>query len=528
LRPGRRAFDTGASWKGKIGHARLVIRFSAMKGYSFMDRPIPPGHRLVRDWYDFEPTPDDNFNIDFWSPPPKALLNDKWLVLEPEIARLAPFRGGDFVVPVRWLADKIGATVAWNQETRTGTLKRGDAEVALAIGRSHDSAANEVRGRIEQGRLMVSARDAITELGGNFTTWPSVSKFVLTLPPPAKSRPKPKPALADYTTVEAAGGSLRAMDEQPSVVMKSEQVDVTITSAGASVDCVFVLENEGPATDVKMGFPERGWGVADPEQPRGFVSFHSSVDDDVVPTKIEGLEIDKSSWRRWRTNVVPFAAGQTRRVEVRYQQKLGETPQRTRFFTYDLETGASWKGKIGQTRLRVDFRDVTGYACMDGDVLEHEDLRYKWRNYEPTAENNYFIEFYPPPPPVVLNGERLTLETRGPPLPRFHEGELLVPVRWLAKQIGATVTWDQATRTASLWRGDVQLALAVRGTNTEPTATEDNDSERQPLERPVWGRVESFALVISARDVIEAFGGSTDWRGEAEGFVMTLPPLPAD
>lgn len=176
-------FDTGASWKGKIGHARLVVRFSAMKGYSFMDRKIPPGYRVVRDWYEFEPSADDNFNIDFWSPPPKALLNDKWLVLEPEIARLAPFRGGDFVVPVRWLADKIGATVAWDQDTRTGTLKRGDAEVALAIGKSHDSATHEVRGRIEQGRLMVSAQYAIRRLGGSVTTWPSVSKFVMTLPP---------------------------------------------------------------------------------------------------------------------------------------------------------------------------------------------------------------------------------------------------------------------------------------------------------------------------------------------------------
>ena len=164
-------------------------------------------------------------------------------------------------------------------------------------------------------------------------------------------------AFADDGAVQGVGGAIRAMKEHPSVLMETMAVAIQVNpEREARVDCHFVFRNTGPATTVRMGFPEsaQGYGT-DVRHPRGFTSFATWVDGRRVQAKIEGFKAEREIglWSRWRVKAVRFATGQTRRVRVQYTAPLGQVSDGSRFFNYRIGTGGSWKGPIGYARLRV-------------------------------------------------------------------------------------------------------------------------------------------------------------------------------
>jgi len=317
----------------------------------------------------------------------------------------------------------------------------------------------------------------------------------------------------DDGAVEGVGGAMHAMRAHPSIVMQSETVDAVISAKGADVKCVFTFRNEGPATTVKMGFPEQGWGDIDYEHATGFSSFRSWVDGKPVPTRTEGGKVDRSAgsgWKRWRTKVVRFGAGQTRHVKVRYEEKLGEISGGERFFTYMLSTGASWKGKIGRAKLTVRFRDVPGYSTEDGGVLEGFRVVKAWRDFEPTYKDDFHIWFWPAAPPLIVNGKQLPYDLRTAPLPQIGFGDLLVPVRWLVRHIGGTLSWDPKSGSAILRRGLDEVTLLAH-----PSSSEQNG---------IPARMRHSRLVVSIADVSRAFGGSATLEHNPERVVVTLNP----
>ncbi len=68
--------------------------------------------------------------------------------------------------------------------------------------------------------------------------------------------------------------------------------------------------------------------------------------------------------RRWRVKSVPFAAHQTRVVRdeyvaaLSYPSMVSRSPEDARWFTYILDTGASWKGPIGRERVTIDLSQL--------------------------------------------------------------------------------------------------------------------------------------------------------------------------
>lgn len=163
------------------------------------------------------------------------------------------------------------------------------------------------------------------------------------------------------------GGSPRLLTGHPSVSMQSELVRMTVGASSATVDCRFVFRNDGPACQVRMGFPDQARGADDPEEdseggpapktkPRSsFTSFRSYVDGQLVPTElIHGAH--GGNW--WHAKTVSFPAHGTRLVRDVYTVPLGGqildggAMQQT---SYILHTGASWHGPIGRSEVVVTF-----------------------------------------------------------------------------------------------------------------------------------------------------------------------------
>ena len=101
-----------------------------------------------------------------------------------------------------------------------------------------------------------------------------------------------------------------------------------------------------------MGFPEETWRTLDGRGQAShlhtrFLKFASWVDDQPWKSRTtdwRSLGKQGSGLRRWRAKSVPFAANQTRVVRDEYIMALGYAGGGADWFTYGLDTGASWKG----------------------------------------------------------------------------------------------------------------------------------------------------------------------------------------
>ena len=162
------------------------------------------------------------------------------------------------------------------------------------------------------------------------------------------------------------GGAMRLMHGHPSIRMVSEEVHIKLPEE--AVDARFVFKNEGPATTVRMGFPDEAGGEGAPEEGgrlTRFDRFASYVDGQPVKVKrVVGYHSgEDEDYDLWWVKQVHFDRGQTRVVENRYASR-GSNNDDDRWFVYVLTTGASWKGPIGHAHIVCDIHDIRNVAPL--------------------------------------------------------------------------------------------------------------------------------------------------------------------
>lgn len=100
---------------------------------------------------------------------------------------------------------------------------------------------------------------------------------------------------------------------------------------------------------------------------------------------------------------------------------------------------------------------------------------------------------------IVLNGTELALDVA----PTNVQGRLLVPFRALGEGLGATVNWDNATKTATLTKGDLNVSVVIN--NKEAKV----NGESKTLE--VAATVISGRTLVPVRFVSENLGLDVKW-----------------
>lgn len=170
------------------------------------------------------------------------------------------------------------------------------------------------------------------------------------------------------------GGSPGLVNGHPSVRMEKEVIRMTVGEQSVTVDCRFTFTNHGPATTVRMGFPDYGLGANDPYEERNtewdktkpvsvYTSFRSWVDGKRAPTELVRSKVENQAWQ---AKMVTFDQGQTREVRDLYTMPLGggvfDSAGSISEAGYVLHTGASWHGSIGSTLVVVTFnrKDMPG------------------------------------------------------------------------------------------------------------------------------------------------------------------------
>jgi hypothetical protein len=250
-------------------------------------------------------------------------------------------------------------------------------------------------------------------------------------------------ARANDTAIWGVGGAIRPMQEHPSIVMENMDLRVDIYPEIGRARCDYVLHNIGPATTVRMGFPETVTGPR-AGRPRGFLSFATTVDGHAVPARVEGVLV-RGAWdtTRWRVKTVRFRAGQRRRIQVSYTSELGITltNKQRRVFSYKIQTGASWKGPIGSVRVRVfgHYDPNRNWLEAGPQFRQTGPTSFEWstRNLEPKEE--LYFRYYGDDIALTLSGRRVHwLEYRGT-YAYIRDGQAWLQVRMAAEALRAEV-----------------------------------------------------------------------------------------
>lgn len=170
------------------------------------------------------------------------------------------------------------------------------------------------------------------------------------------------------------GGSPRLLSNHPSIRMARERVVIDVRPEGYHVEATFVFRNDGPACNVRMGFPDRDdnpdtIALDQREQAKAagqnapaltaLKGFRSWVDGKPVKTL---LLPDANGYWAWHAKDVAFRRGATRTVRVAYDADGGgatASPKYVREAAYVLHTGASWHGPIGHAEVVVRFAKGT-------------------------------------------------------------------------------------------------------------------------------------------------------------------------
>ncbi len=228
------------------------------------------------------------------------------------------------------------------------------------------------------------------------------------------------PARADVAPPDQPpGANLVPGTEATQVRMVAETVLLDVQSSApagslgrATVTAAFTMQNLGDSPEtMAVRFPLTFWnGLSD-----GFGNFPEIAD---LQAKVNGQtvatrrvttpnEFSEAQPIPWRAFDVTFPPGQPVEIEVRYTaEAAGEYPYIA--FRYVLETGAGWNGTIGTADLvvrlpyeasteNVLISTQTGFSSTTpGAIIEGREVRWRYEDLEPTAEENLEISLVAP------------------------------------------------------------------------------------------------------------------------------------
>jgi hypothetical protein len=232
-------------------------------------------------------------------------------------------------------------------------------------------------------------------------------------------------------------GNAAATDEKKitNVAIEDEKLTIDLHQEFAAVEVRYRMKNTGGQVDQDFFFPVERW--AEPEDEAGntltdLEGYAISADDtelkfDTVDAKGEKPKTEKSKgWgdykpgiRLWKKSSIPFAAGQSREILVRYRSPYAANQSGVSddyhsddlYFRYSLSPAATWKGPIGKGRITINYlhprpEEITIVKPKDR-FKKVSDTQFAWefQNLKPTLADDIKIVVHPAQDTYPARGE---------------------------------------------------------------------------------------------------------------------------
>ncbi|HUV04424.1 MAG TPA: stalk domain-containing protein [Armatimonadota bacterium] len=331
-------------------------------------------------------------------------------------------------------------------------------------------------------------------------------------------------AHADDGAVHGVGGTIAPMVEHPTVRMVREKVDAKLDWGGAKVRCEFVFKNEGPATTVKIGFPEKAWGEVGPIRRSDFSGFKSWVDGKRVSTRfVPSRKPPKEAsqeFEAWHVKDVGFGAGQTRLIVNEYTCPLGRDSGGNRFFSYTLRSGKTWKGKIGEAIITVDASEVSSYYKVSPPespkpyVLRGSRITWTLRDFEPDEDISVSLT---PKHQIFIGGPATGSPVAVADPEVFGKHGVAMASVWQLRHLhGCSTSWDKVKRQCTITYGERSVELRPGSKTAILSKTEEIRLPRAP-------HLAEGRLVVPIINVAKALGMTVSYD-QKRGWISILAP----
>lgn len=181
---------------------------------------------------------------------------------------------------------------------------------------------------------------------------------------------------ANDAYLEEGGGSLivQAENEKPEITMQKEFIRIDLYEKYYTVAVDFSFYNDGPARNVKVGFPNWGYGTMD----KGIVQdFKAYTNGEEVSFSESESDFEKSlnyiQITKWFVRDVYFPSKEVTKTRVEYKCVYGRAGF-YRAVQYLFGTGSTWKDVIGEQIIKVVNHDENNNYIRDA-YYKYEDKR---------------------------------------------------------------------------------------------------------------------------------------------------------
>lgn len=265
------------------------------------------------------------------------------------------------------------------------------------------------------------------------------------------------------------GGAVQPLDQHPSIRMVREAVDIKLGKIAGDdwpvfVRCQFQFNNDGPATDATIGFPEAAEAGGDTSFLGRLKGFKSWVDGKQAVVKYMPSSKNPKGelaqrYKAWYVKKVHFDAGQSRTVVDVYSARLGvsgdSSGEMSFNFAYILRTGANWKGLIDEAIIRADESAAgKGYsieATPSGYKSRNGKFTWTFKSFKPKQDIAVsFARRFP-----LLNGEQSTPNWWSPYYER--NGVVMTGLTFISNDLGGGVDVSDGVCTVTYGRHVLRL-----------------------------------------------------------------------
>lgn len=203
-------------------------------------------------------------------------------------------------------------------------------------------------------------------------------------------------------------GSPYLLKGKTTVALQTEIIRITIGEKTVKADCTYTFKNNGAASIIKMGVPDADMGTGQQGASSSvFESFTSYVDGRKTGAKFLRVRGGKNSWQ---VTTIPFRKNQRRVVRNVFTLPNGvfvTDDGAVNEVSYLLNTGASWRGNIGQSNITITFSRTMGARQLTPVALSSvaKDLRQLYKVDWPRHSEGHVI--YQGPTKPIVKGKTL-------------------------------------------------------------------------------------------------------------------------